>query len=132
MAPVRCRDPRVLRHRSEPAQFNIGEFCCCICGTGVKYSWCLSMCVCVCVCVCVWCPQVCWCWWSPGVLMLLVAVIGDCGACNNSKTALGVVSITANTTASVKNQNNSKTQTSSLTGQIHTHLSGEAGEVSES
>uniref|UniRef100_A0A673K5V2 Tetraspanin-2-like n=2 Tax=Sinocyclocheilus rhinocerous TaxID=307959 RepID=A0A673K5V2_9TELE len=27
-----------------------------------------------------------------GVLMLLVAIIGDCGACNNSKTALGVFS----------------------------------------
>ncbi|KTF77605.1 hypothetical protein cypCar_00047203, partial [Cyprinus carpio] len=27
-----------------------------------------------------------------GVLMLLVAIIGDCGACNNSKAALGVVS----------------------------------------
>ncbi len=56
-----------------------------------------------------------------GVLMLLVAVIGDCGACSNSKTALGVVSIAADTTASVKNQNNSKTQTSSgFTGQINT------------
>ncbi len=51
----------------------------------------------------------------------LVAVIGDCGACSNSKTALGVVSIAADTTASVKNQNNSKTQTSSgFTGQINT------------
>uniref|UniRef100_A0A8C1YNI1 Tetraspanin n=1 Tax=Cyprinus carpio TaxID=7962 RepID=A0A8C1YNI1_CYPCA len=27
-----------------------------------------------------------------GVLMLLVAIIGDCGACNNSKSALGVFS----------------------------------------
>uniref|UniRef100_A0A672L0I1 Tetraspanin-2-like n=1 Tax=Sinocyclocheilus grahami TaxID=75366 RepID=A0A672L0I1_SINGR len=27
-----------------------------------------------------------------GVLMLLVAIIGDCGACNNSKPALGVFS----------------------------------------
>ncbi|KTG35523.1 hypothetical protein cypCar_00040952, partial [Cyprinus carpio] len=38
-----------------------------------------------------------------GVLMLLVAIIGDCGACNNSKSALGVVRniITANTSHSL-------------------------------